>query len=200
MGLAVFAPSRMPRSASADMFGGLGAASQQKLHLPPTEPWLPADRLHREFQVVGLLPLGASARRSTRRRSKKMRVQSWAEFSGRREAGRDGRPPCRHRHLQAGAQDAHRQQDGRGEVSPTQSGQFEAVLFSEGLAQYRDHAGARRVRWSSPSRPRTGPKASTCASRRCSRWRIMASQVQKSLRIYLRDPGPDEHAGRRSLA
>ena len=45
--------------------------------------------------------------------------------------------------ISAGAQDQDRQQDGhRGLSDPT--GQFEAVLFSEGLAQYPRHAGARR--------------------------------------------------------
>ena len=62
-----------------DMFGG-SASSQQKLHLPVTEPWLPADRLHREFQVVGFY-LSAHPLDEYRAALKKMRVQTYAEFS-----------------------------------------------------------------------------------------------------------------------
>ena len=42
----------------------------------------------------------------------KMRVQTWAEFSTRREARRQRRSAGRHHYRQAGAQDPHRQQDG----------------------------------------------------------------------------------------
>ena len=55
-------------------------ASQQKLHLPAAEPWLAADRLHREFQVVGFY-LSAHPLDEYKAALQKMRVQNWAEFS-----------------------------------------------------------------------------------------------------------------------
>src|SRR5690606_19741059 len=63
-----------------DIFGLAAAGPVQKLHLPVAEPWLPADRLHREFQVVGFY-LSAHPLDEYRAALKKMRVQTWAEFS-----------------------------------------------------------------------------------------------------------------------
>ena len=69
------------------------------------------------------------------------------------------------------------------------SGQYEAVLFSEGLAQYRDMLEAGKslvITVSAEDRPEgINMRIQTVQS-----LEDMASQVQKSLRIYLRDPGP----------
>ena len=58
-----------------------------------------------------LLSVGASARFLQRNPRQDARADL-RELRGRGEAGGDGRAACRHRHLEAGAQDAHRQQDG----------------------------------------------------------------------------------------
>ena len=118
-----------------------------------------------------------------------MRVQTWAEFSAAVKRGATaGRL--------AGTITAKQERKTRtgnkmGVVQFSDaSGQYEAVLFSEGAGAVSRHAGARQVGGRSPSRPRTGRKASTCASRRWSRSSKLASKVQKALRIFLRDAGP----------
>ncbi len=68
------------------------------------------------------------------------------------------------------------------------SGQYEAVLFSEGLAQYRDMLEPGKsvvITVSAEDRPEgVNMRIQTVQS-----LENVASQVQKSLRIYLRDPG-----------
>ena len=63
-----------------DMFGSTSASRQQKLYLPAAEAWLPAERLHREFQAVGFY-LSAHPLDEYKGALEKMRVQTWAEFS-----------------------------------------------------------------------------------------------------------------------
>ena len=99
-------------SGQADIFGAsLGDRRRRSICRPPT-PWLAAERLHREFQVRRLLSLGPSARRIQGRAAEDAGAEL-GRFLGRRQARRRRRPACRHGHLEAGAQDAHRQQDGR---------------------------------------------------------------------------------------
>ena len=118
----------------SELFGG--PATPEPMVMPTVEPWLPADRLQREYDAVGYFltghPLddyGAALKR--------LRVQSWAEFSRAVKAGASaGRV--------AGtvvARTERRTKTGSkmgiiGLSDP--SGHYEAVLFSEGLAQYRD--------------------------------------------------------------
>jgi DNA polymerase III subunit alpha len=118
----------------SELFGG--PATPEPMVLPTIEPWLPADRLQREYDAVGYFltghPLddyGAALKR--------LRVQSWAEFARAVKAGASaGRV--------AGtvvARTERRTKTGSkmgiiGLSDP--SGHYEAVLFSEGLAQYRD--------------------------------------------------------------
>ena len=69
------------------------------------------------------------------------------------------------------------------------SGQYEAVLFSEGLAQYRDLLEPGKsvvITVSAEDRP----EGINLRIQTVSRWRTMASQVQKALRIFVRDAGP----------
>jgi len=113
-----------------------GAASPAPLMVSSPEPWLPAERLKREFEAVGFFlsghPLddyGAALKR--------LRVQPWAEFArGAKNGAGAGRV--------AGTvvtRTERRTKNGSkmgiiGLSDP--SGHYEAVLFAEGLAQYRD--------------------------------------------------------------
>ncbi len=113
-----------------------GPTSREPLALPAVETWLPAERLQREYDAVGFFltghPLddyGAALKR--------LRVQSWAEFARAVKAGASaGRV--------AGtvvARTERRTRNGSkmgiiGLSDP--SGHYEAVLFAEGLAEYRD--------------------------------------------------------------
>ena len=118
----------------SELFGGSAAVAP--IVVPALEPWLPADRLQREYEAVGFFltghPLddyGAALKR--------LRVQSWSEFSravkGGAGAGRVAGTVV--------ARTERRTKTGSkmgiiGLSDPT--GHYEAVLFAEGLAQYRD--------------------------------------------------------------
>ncbi len=118
----------------SELFGG--GAAPAPIVVPMLEPWLPAERLQREYDAVGFFltghPLddyGAALKR--------LRVQPWAEFARAVKSGAGaGRV--------AGtvvARTERRTKNGSkmgiiGLSDP--SGHYEAVLFAEGLAQYRD--------------------------------------------------------------
>ncbi|HYZ43167.1 MAG TPA: DNA polymerase III subunit alpha, partial [Stellaceae bacterium] len=61
-----------------DMFGN--AADAPTLMLPQIEPWLPADRLRREYDAIGFF-LSGHPLDDYATILKRLRVQSWAEFS-----------------------------------------------------------------------------------------------------------------------
>src|SRR5580658_3899452 len=117
-----------------ELFGG--ATTKEPLALPVLEPWLPAERLQKEYDAIGFFLTGhplddyAAA-------LKRLRVQSWADFARAVKAGAGGGRV-------AGtviARTERRTRNGTkmgiiGLSDP--SGHYEAVLFAEGLAQYRD--------------------------------------------------------------
>jgi DNA polymerase III subunit alpha len=117
-----------------ELFGG--GSARAPLALGNVEPWLPAERLQKEFDAIGFFltghPLDDYATTL-----KRMRVQSWAEFA---RAVRSGANSGR----VAGTVVARTERRTRtgskmgiiGLSDPT--GHYEAVLFSEGLAQFRD--------------------------------------------------------------
>jgi DNA polymerase III subunit alpha len=114
----------------------MGGASAAPIIVPALEPWLPAERLQREFEAVGFF-LSGHPLDDYAAALKRLRVQSWAEFARAVRAGAGaGRV--------AGtvvARTERRTKTGNkmgiiGLSDP--SGHYEAVLFSEGLAQYRD--------------------------------------------------------------
>ncbi len=113
-----------------------GPAAHEPLALPVLEPWLPAERLQREYEAVGFF-LSGHPLDDYALALKRLRVQSWAEFSRAVKAGAGaGRV--------AGtvvSRTERRTKNGTkmgiiGLSDP--SGHYEAVLFAEGLAQYRD--------------------------------------------------------------
>ena len=117
-----------------ELFGG--ATTKEPLALPVLEPWLPAERLQKEYDAIGFFLTGhplddyAAA-------LKRLRVQSWVEFARAVKAGAGGGRV-------AGtviSRTERRTRNGTkmgiiGLSDP--SGHYEAVLFAEGLAQYRD--------------------------------------------------------------
>jgi DNA polymerase-3 subunit alpha len=113
-----------------------GPASPEPIVMPELEAWLPAERLQREFEAVGFF-LSGHPLDDYATALKRLRVQSWSEFSRAVKAGAGaGRV--------AGtvvARTERRTKNGSkmgiiGLSDP--SGHYEAVLFAEGLAQYRD--------------------------------------------------------------
>jgi DNA polymerase-3 subunit alpha len=118
----------------SELFGG--AAGPAPLAFGDVEAWLPAERLQKEFDAIGFFltghPLDDYAATL-----KRMRVQSWAEFARAVRAGASaGRV--------AGTVVARTERRTRtgskmgiiGLSDP--SGHYEAVVFAEGLAQFRD--------------------------------------------------------------
>src|ERR1700678_1315073 len=117
-----------------DMFGG--AADAPTIMLPQIEPWLAAERLRREYDAIGFF-LSGHPLDDYATALKRLRVQSWAEFSGAVKTGATAGKVA----ATVVSRMERRTKTGNkmgiiGLSDPT--GHFEAVLFSEGLAQYRE--------------------------------------------------------------
>jgi DNA polymerase-3 subunit alpha len=104
--------------------------------LPQVEPWLPAERLRREYDAIGFF-LSGHPLDDYATVLKRLRVQSWAEFSRAVKTGATAGKVA----ATVVSRMERRTKTGNkmgiiGLSDPT--GHFEAVLFSEGLAQYRE--------------------------------------------------------------
>ena len=169
-----------------DIFGA-SAMEPQKLHLPVTDPWLPAEKLHREFQVVGCY-LSAHPLDDYLPTLEKMRVQSWADFQA---AVKRGATAGRLAGTVTAKQERRTRTGNKmGIVQFSDaSGQYEAVLFSETLQHYRDLLEPGRsvvVMVSAEDRPEgVNLRIQTVQS-----LEEEASRMQKALRVYLRDATP----------
>ncbi|PZN52244.1 MAG: DNA polymerase III subunit alpha, partial [Proteobacteria bacterium] len=186
MGLAALAQQNAV-SGQHDIFGASLGAQSQALALPSVEPWLPAERLHREFQVVGFY-LSAHPLDEYRKALEKMRVQSWAEFSA---AVKRGATAGRLAGTVTSKQERKTRTGNKmGVVNLSDtSGQYEAVLFSETLAQYRDLLEPGKsvvITVSAEDRPEgVNLRIQTVQS-----LEDEASRIQKQLRIFVRDAAP----------
>jgi DNA polymerase-3 subunit alpha len=170
-----------------DMFGAGGGAAQPSLHLAPAEPWLPAEQLQREFQAVGCYlsahPLDEYAATLAR-----MRVQNWAEFQA---AVKRGATAGRLAGTVTSKQERKTRTGNKMgviQLSDT-TGQYEAVLFSEGLAQYRDLLEpGKSVVITVAAEDR--PEGVNLRIQTVQTLEEEASRLQKALRVYLRDAAP----------
>ncbi|MFU0504503.1 DNA polymerase III subunit alpha [Pseudaminobacter sp. NGMCC 1.201702] len=174
-------------SGQVDIFGSAFSGQTQTLHLPAADPWLPAERLHREFQVVGFY-LSAHPLDEYKAALEKMRVQSWSRFSA---AVKGGATAGRLAGTVTSKQERKTRTGNKmGVVALSDTtGQYEAVLFSEGLAQYRDLLEAGRsvvITVAAEDRPEgINLRIQTVHS-----LEDEASRIQTALRVYLRDPSP----------
>jgi DNA polymerase-3 subunit alpha len=135
---AIMAAAQRAHEAAAsgqnELFGG--PSVREPLVIPAVQPWLPADRLQKEYDAIGFFltghPLDDYAGLL-----KKLRLQNWAQFSRAVKAGANaGRVAAT-----VVSRMERRTKTGNkmgiiGLSDPT--GHFEAILFSEGLQQYRD--------------------------------------------------------------
>jgi DNA polymerase-3 subunit alpha len=118
----------------SELFGG--GATREQIALPQIEPWLPAERLRREYEAVGFF-LSGHPLDDYAAVLKKLRVQPWAEFARAVKAGATaGRVAAT-----VVSRFERRTRTGNkmgiiGLSDPT--AHFEAVIFSEGLAEHRD--------------------------------------------------------------
>ena len=174
-------------SGQTDIFGTALGAQPEKLVLPTAEPWLPADRLQREFAAIGFY-LSAHPLDEYRALLEKMRVQNWVEFQAAVKRGASaGRL--------AGTITAKQERKTRtgnkmGIVNFSDtSGQYEAVMFSETLAQYRDALETGKsvvITVAAEDRPEgVNLRIQTVQS-----LEDEAARMQKAMRIYLRDAEP----------
>ncbi|MBU0582828.1 MAG: DNA polymerase III subunit alpha [Alphaproteobacteria bacterium] len=186
MGLAALAQQNAS-SGQTDIFGASLGSQSEALNLPAVEAWLPAEKLHREFQVVGFY-LSAHPLDEYKSALRKMRVQSWTEFSA---AVKRGATAGRLAGTVTSKQERKTRTGNKMGVVmfSDETGQFEAVLFSEGLAQYRDllEPGKSLV---ITVQAEDRPEGINMRIQTVQSLEEMACQVQKALRIYVRDSAP----------
>ncbi len=117
-----------------DMFGG--PSMREKIPLPAAEPWLPAERLQREFDAIGFFlsghPLDDYAGILER-----LKVQRWTAFSNSVKQGATAGRVAGTVVTRAERRTKTGNKMGIFEFSDP-SGHFEAIIFQEGLMQYRD--------------------------------------------------------------
>jgi DNA polymerase-3 subunit alpha len=117
-----------------DMFGGL--ADAPSVLLPAIEPWLPAERLRREYDAIGFF-LSGHPLDDYQTVLKRLNVQSWAEFA---QAVKNGRTAGKVAASVVSRMERRTKTGNKmgiiGLSDPT--GHFEAVLFSEALGQFRE--------------------------------------------------------------
>jgi DNA polymerase-3 subunit alpha len=176
----------------SELFGG--ATSREPLVLPTVDPWLPAERLQREYEAVGFF-LSGHPLDDYAPILKGLRVQSWTEFSRAVKAGATaGRVAATvvertERRTKSGSKMGI-----IGLSDPT--GHYEAVIFAEGLQQYRDLLEPGSAVLLSLSAEAQGDDI---------RARIQmvepldqaAAKLQKGLRVFIRDVRPLEGIAKR---
>jgi DNA polymerase-3 subunit alpha len=179
-------------SGQNDMFGN--AADAPTIMLPNIEPWLPADRLRREYDAIGFF-LSGHPLDDYATVLKRLRVQSWAEFSRAVKTGATAGKVA----ATVVSRMERRTKTGNkmgimGLSDPT--GHFEAVLFSEGLAQYRDvlEPGAAVLLQLGAELQGEDVRARVLHAEPLD---DAAAKTQKGLRIFLRDTRPLDSIARR---
>src|SRR5471030_1318932 len=175
-----------------DMFGG--AADAPTIMLPQVEPWLPADRLRREYDAIGFF-LSGHPLDDYAVVLKRLRVQSWAEFSRAVKTGATAGKVA----ATVVSRMERRTKTGNkmgiiGLSDPT--GHFEAVLFSEGLAQYREvlEPGAAVLLQLGAELQGEDVRARVLHAEPLD---DAAAKTQKGLRIFVRDTKPLESIAKR---
>jgi DNA polymerase III subunit alpha len=175
-----------------DMFGN--AADAPTLMLPQVEPWLPAERLRREYDAIGFF-LSGHPLDDYATVLKRLRVQSWAEFSRAVKTGATAGKVA----ATVVSRMERRTKTGNkmgimGLSDPT--GHFEAVLFSEGLAQYREvlEPGAAVLLQLGAELQGEDVRARVLHAEPLD---DAAAKTQKGLRIFVRDTRPLESIAKR---
>ncbi|MGH6779397.1 MAG: DNA polymerase III subunit alpha, partial [Bradyrhizobium sp.] len=178
-----------------DMFGN--AADAPTIVLPQLEPWLPAERLRREYDAIGFF-LSGHPLDDYAVVLKRLRVQSWAEFSRAVKTGATAGKVA----ATVVSRMERRTKTGNkmgiiGLSDPT--GHFEAVLFSEGLAQYREllEPGAAVLLQLGAELQGEEVRARVLHAEPLD---DAAAKAQKGLRIFLRDTKPLDSIARRLAA
>ena len=171
-----------------DMFGE-ASGQETDIDLPTVEPWIPSEKLHREFQSVGFY-LSAHPLDEYRSILERMRVQLYSEFETSVRAGATaGRI--------AGTVTARQERKTRqGKkmgilMISDPSGQYEAVIFEEGLNQFREHleVGKSVVMLVNAE---IWPEGLSIRVQSVEPLELAAARQDQSMTIFLRDASPIE--------
>ncbi len=175
-----------------DMFGG--PSSVEKLPIPAAEPWLAADRLRREYEAIGFFlsghPLDEYAAVLQR-----LKLQSWTEFSRSVKSGATaGRVAATVVSRQERRTKTGNKMGIFGLSDP--SGAYEAIMFAEGLQQFRDQLepGAAVLLFLTAEAQGDEIRARIQSVEPLDQ---AASKLQKALRVLVRDEKPLESISRR---
>jgi DNA polymerase III subunit alpha len=179
-------------SGQNELFGG--TSSRESIVVPTVEAWMPADRLQREYEAIGFF-LSGHPLDDYATLLKNMRVQSWVEFSRSVKSGANaGRVAAT---VVSRVERRTKTGNKMGIIGLSDpSGHYEAVIFAEGLQQYRD-----RLEPGSPVLLALTAEAQGDEVRA----RIQsvepldqaAARLQKGLRVFLRDQAPLDPVARR---
>jgi DNA polymerase-3 subunit alpha len=172
----------------------VGGGQREPIVLPQVEAWLPAERLRREYEAVGFF-LSGHPLDDYAAVLKKLRVQSWAEFARAVKMGATAGKV-------AGTVVSRTERRTRtgskmgifGLSDPT--GHYEAIIFSEGLAEYRDllEPGTAVLLFLSAEVQGDEVRARIQSAEPLD---AAAANLHKGLRVFLRDGAPIEGVAKR---
>ncbi|MQY48296.1 DNA polymerase III subunit alpha [Rhizobiales bacterium RZME27] len=176
-------------SGQFDIFGSGGGsgAGPEKITMPVFDPWTPSEKLMKEYQVLGFY-LSAHPLDSYKETLAKLRVQTFADFS---VAVKKGASAGRLAGTVTGRQERKTRTGNKmGIVTfSDSSGGYEAILFSEALAQYRDMLEPGKslvIIVQADERPEgIGLRIQNVQS-----LEEQSVRMQKALRIFVRDASP----------
>ncbi len=175
-----------------ELFGG--GDNREPIILPQVEPWLPPERLQRERDAVGFY-LSGHPLDDYAVVLKKMRVQSWADFS---QAVKSGITAGRVAATVVSRMERRTRTGNKMGIielsDPT--GTYEAVIFSEGLAEYRDllEPGSALLLFLSAEVQGDEVRARIQSAEPLD---AAAANLHKGLRVFLRDDKPLEAVAKR---
>ncbi|MDB5571422.1 MAG: dnaE [Hyphomicrobiales bacterium] len=179
--------NRTQAEEAAGQSGLFGGAEPERINIPRTQTWTPAERLKREFDSVGFF-LSGHPLDDYEGVLQRLRVERWVDFA---RAVKKGASSAR---LAATVLDRQERRTKTGNkmgivTLSDASGQYEAIMFQEALNQYRDMLEKGSVVLVTLQANVEGEDV---------RARIVtaepldkaANRVQKGLRIFVRDREP----------
>jgi DNA polymerase III subunit alpha len=182
---------------AAGQSGLFGNAEAAPLKARAAAPWPESERLRREFDAIGFF-LSGHPLEVYDTALKRLRASRWAEFA---RAVRNGASTAR---LGASVLDRYeRRTRNGGKIGIVQlsdpSGSYEAILFQEGLSQFRDllEKGADVLVTLQAAVEGEDVRARIVNVERLT---DVAAKVQKGLRVFVRDESPLESIERRLAA
>jgi DNA polymerase-3 subunit alpha len=176
----------------SELFGG--AATREELPIPAVQAWLPAERLQKEFDAIGFFLSGhplddyADALR-------RLRVPSYADFARQVRAGATAGKVAAT--VLSRAERRTKTGNRMGIIGLSDpSGHYEAVIFSEGLQQFRDALEPGSAVLLVMGAEAQGDDV-RCRIQSVEPLEAAAEKVQKGLRVFLRTEAPIESVAKR---